>query len=42
MAKVGNSIFDIQGKLGDLVYYLLQRGKKMVRKAPPKRRINCS
>lgn len=41
MAKVGNSIFDIQGKLGDLVYYRY-RGKKMVRKAPPKRRINCS
>ena len=33
MAKVGNSIFDIQGRLGDLVYYRY-RGKSMVRKVP--------
>ena len=31
MARVGNSIFDIQGKLGDLVYYRY-RGKTMVRR----------
>jgi hypothetical protein len=31
MARVGNSIFDIQGKLGDLVYYR-RKGKNFVRK----------
>jgi hypothetical protein len=41
MAKVGNSIFDIQGKLGDLVYYRY-RGKSFVRKAPSKRKNNPS
>jgi hypothetical protein len=41
MAIVGNSIFDIQGKLGDLVYYRY-RGKRIVRKAPVKRRNNFS
>jgi hypothetical protein len=39
MARVGNSIFDIQGKLGDLVYYRY-RGKSMVRKYVPRRRTN--
>src|SRR6266478_7148529 len=41
MAKVGNSIFDIQGKLGDLVYYRY-RGKRMVRRASTQKRINAT
>ena len=39
MAKVGNSIFDIQGRLGDLVYYRY-RGKSMVRKVSKRKRNN--
>jgi hypothetical protein len=39
MARVGNSIFDIQGKLGDLVYYRY-KGKSMVRKAVTRKRNN--
>jgi len=41
MAKVGNSIFDIQGKLGDLVYYRY-RGKPMVKRAPAGKRTNST
>jgi Family of unknown function (DUF6266) len=41
MAKVGSSIFDIQGKLGDLVYYRY-RGKKFVRRATTGKRINTT
>jgi Family of unknown function (DUF6266) len=41
MAKVGNSIFDIHGKLGDLVYYRY-RGKSMVRRASAGKRINST
>ena len=41
MARVGNSIFDIQGKLGDLVYYRY-RGKKFVRRASTGKRINAT
>jgi hypothetical protein len=39
MAKVGSSIFDIQGKLGDLVYYRY-RGKSFVKRAS--KRISSS
>ena len=39
MARVGNSIFDIQGKIGDLVYYRY-RGKNKVRKASSVKRTN--
>jgi hypothetical protein len=39
MARVGNSIFDIQGKLGDLVYYRY-RGKPMVRRVMSVKRNN--
>ena len=41
MAKVGSNIFDIQGKLGDLVYYKY-RGKKFVRRASTQKRINST
>ena len=41
MAKVGSSIFDIRGKLGDLVYYSY-RGKRIVRRASTGKRINSS
>jgi hypothetical protein len=39
MARVGNSIFDIQSKLGDLVYYRY-RGQLMVKKASSRKRNN--
>jgi hypothetical protein len=39
MAKVGTSIFDIQGKLGDLVYYRY-KGRSFVKRAP--KRISSS
>jgi hypothetical protein len=41
MAIVGTSIFDISGKLGDLVYYRY-KGRRMVRKAPAVRKNNPS
>ena len=39
MATVGNSIYDIRGKLGDLVYYRY-RGKSLVRKVSKRKRNN--
>jgi hypothetical protein len=41
MAKVGNSIFDIQGRLGDLIYYRY-KGKPMVKRAPAGKRTNST